>query len=496
MKKILLLMTLVAALSVRAEVHVVGIFGSNMVLQREMKVPVWGTAAPGEKISVCFAGQSVSTEASADGKWRVQLAPMTASAEPRDLTIAGANKIEFTNILIGDVWLCSGQSNMELTPEKGLRDPQTEIAAANWPQIRMVKLASTVAFQPVSDVRGNWAECAPDVMKNFSTAAYYFAREIYQQTKVPVGLIGCYYGGSNGQSWTRLGALAAEPELQALAVLPQGRGEASTNITASLTIGQPADRNSRYRSAAFYNGMIAPLATFAIRGVIWYQGEADTANAAQATRYAKLFSTMITDWRAQWGQGNFPFIFVQLPTSELQYPDPTDSAWARVRESQQKALALPGTAMVVTIDIGEGEVVHAHNKKELGQRLGQIALNKVYGQHVASAEAAFFKSAEFKDGRVIITFTNVVGGLVCTNAAGVKGFAIAGADRQFVWAGAKIIGDTVEVSSPQVATPVAVRYAWADNPVISLFNTNGLPVAPFRTDDWPAGKTSNPRAVP
>jgi len=288
-------------------------------------------------------------------------------------------------------------------------------------------------------------------------------------------------------SFTRREALLAEPELK-----PQ-----IDALDARIT--QRGPTVDRYTPTVFYNGMIAPLMPFAIKGVIWYQGEADTANAPQADRYATLLQTMIKDWRAQWKQGDFPFIFVQLPTSEPQYPDPTDSAWARVRESQQKALSVKNTFMIVLLDISGSEKVHAPNKKEVGLRLGAAALNEVYGKKDALYQGPFFKSMEIKGGTAVISFDHVGRGLVVKNPEGLKGFAVAGEDKNFVWAEARIDGDKIVVSSPSVKDPVAVRYAWADNPVFSVSNKDGLPLAPFRTDDWAAGtagKVSNPRASP
>ena len=486
---------------VRAEVRVPAIFDSNMVLQREMRVPVWGTAHPGEQIAVSFAGQTVVTLAGPDGKWTVRLKAMKATAEPRTLTIKGTNKIELHNVLVGEVWVCSGQSNMELTPPQGLINPEPEIAAARWPKIRMLLVQKVVAERPLNDLSGSWAECTPEVMRRFSAAAYFFGREIHQQVGVPVGLIGIYYGGSNGQAWTRREALEADPDLKTYVTQWDARlAQRPQAVTADKTpVGQRPSTNdpatSRYRPANFYNGMVAPLMPFAIRGVIWYQGEANTANVRDAGLYAKLLHTLITDWRAQWGAGDFPFLLVQLPGCQPRYPEPTDSAWARVRESQQKALTLKNTAMAVTIDIGEGANVHARNKREVGLRLAALALHKVYGQRGVACEGPIFRRMEVKGSQAILSFANVDGGLISKHPEGLKGFAIAGADQNFVWAEAQIVGDKVVVSSPQVTEPVAVRYAWADNPEVSLFNKAGLPAAPFRTDDWPAVKITNPRAA-
>jgi sialate O-acetylesterase len=481
------------------------IFGDHMVLQREMAVPVWGTASAGEKVTVSFADQTVTARTGTDGRWVARLAPMKASAESRTLTVSDGSKIEIKDVLVGDVWVCSGQSNMELSagappapagtppPVKplntGLPDAtrEQEVAASNHPEIRFNKVSSVMSLQPVNEVKGRWVLSTPATMRGFSTAAYFFGLELNQKLGVPIGLVGAYYGGANGVSFTRREAMMAEPELK-----PQ--------IDAlDARIAQRGPTTDRYTPTVFYNGMIAPLMPFAIKGVIWYQGEADTANAAQADRYATLLKTMINDWRVQWKQGDFPFLFVQLPTSEPQYPEPTDSAWARVRESQQEALSVKNTAMIVLLDISGGEKVHASNKKEVGLRLGAAALNEVYGKKDVLYQGPFFKSMQIKDGTAVLSFDHVGGGLVVKNPDGLKGFAVAGADRNFVWADARIEGVKIVVSSPGVKEPVAVRYAWADNPAISVASKDGLPLAPFRTDDWAAGtagKVSNPRASP
>lgn len=486
-------------------VMVNAIFGDHMVLQRGMDVPIWGTAGAGDKITLSFAGQTVTAMADTDGKWVAKLSPMKASAESRTLIVRGRSKLEIQDVLVGDVWVCSGQSNMELsagappappgTPppakplDTGLPDAtrEQEVAAANHPAIRFNKISSVMSLQPVNEVEGRWVLSTPETMRGFSTAAYFFGRELNQKLSVPIGLIGAYYGGANGVSFTRREALLTEPELK-----PQ--------IDAlDARIAQRDPTTDRKTPTVFYNGMIAPLMPFAIKGVIWYQGEADTANAPQAGRYATLLQVLIKDWRAQWKQGDFPFIFVQLPTFGPQYPDPTDSAWARARESQQKALAVKNTFMIVTLDISGGEKMHAPNKKEVGLRLSAAALNEVYGKKGALYQGPFFKSMEIKDGAAVISFDHVGSGLVVRNPDGLKGFAIAGSDRNFVWAEATIDGDKIVVSSPSVKNPVAVRYAWADNPVFSLSSREGLPLAPFRTDDWAAGtagKVSDPRASP
>jgi sialate O-acetylesterase len=493
---------LVVTAAAQASVKPASIFGDHMVLQRGMPVPVWGTADPGEPVTVSFAGQTRTTNAGADGKWIVRLHPLRASVAGRSLIISG---VEITDVLVGEVWLCSGQSNMELIPEKGLLNPEEEIAKARWPNIRLNLIQQAVSGRPLTDLKGSWTGTTPETMRKFSAAAYFFARQVFQKLQVPVGLVGAYYGGSNAQAWTRREVFQADPDLQiylteweAGSARPAAPPRPTPPATPAGTDQRPnsSRENSRYRPSNFYNGMIAPMIPFAIRGVLWYQGEANTANARDAGLYARLFPAMIQDWRRQWGQGDFPFLFVQLPTSEPRYPEPTDSAWARVRESQQKALSLKQTAMIVTLDIGEGAVVHAHNKKQVGARLAATALNKVYGRRDVPDRYPLFERLELGGGKATVHLSHTGGRLVCLPAGQCKGIAMAGADRNFVWADAVVQGSSVVVSSPKVPQPVAVRYAWADNPEASLFNQAGFPAAPFRTDDWPAVKISNPRASP
>lgn len=501
----------------QADVQPVGLFGSHMVLQREMPVPVWGTAAAGEQVTVKFGDQTVSTTAGADGKWKVQLPALPASSEPRVLTISGANTLTYEDVLVGDVWVCSGQSNMELAPSRGFRDGdrEKEIAAANHPLIRLITLNKVVASGPLSDVKGTWGACTPQSMPRFSAAGYICGRDIHQQTGVPVGLIGMYYGGSNNQSWTRREALLSDPDLagnvaQSDADAARGGGRRGRGPTPGGEPPPPVDPNappvamspgtsgaaSRYRASNFYNGMAAPTMPFAIKGVLWYQGEAETGNVRNAGLFKKLFPLMIADWRQQWGQGDFPFIFVQLPPCQPKYPDPTDSAWARARESQQQALQLPHVHMAVTIELAQGIDVHAANKLEIGQRLAALALHHVYGKKELPCEAPQVDKVEFVGAKAALTFKNTDGGLVVKHPEGLKGFALAGADQKYVWASAEIQGDKVIVSSPEVSSPVAVRYGWADNPDVGLFNGAGFPAAPYRSDDWPPTNVTNPRAAP
>ncbi|MBZ5584738.1 MAG: sialate O-acetylesterase [Acidobacteriia bacterium] len=460
------LCALALAAAARAELKPASLFGDHMVLQRGRPVAVWGSGPPGETVAVSFAGRTATAKTDAGGKWSVRLKPLSTSAVPRTLTISsGREQVAIRDVLVGEVWVCSGQSNMELTAERGLLHPAEEIANARFPAIRLNLLGKYVSSRPLGEVESRWTETTPETMRVFSAAAYFFAREVYGKLKAPVGLIGAYYGGSNGQSWTRREVFEADPDLKIYldeweANAARGSAPPRPAPAAPSAFGErpTSDRggNSRYRPSNFYNAMIAPLLGFPIRGVLWYQGEANTANARDAGLYARLFPAMIRDWRAQWGEGDFPFLYVQLPTSEPPYPEPTDSAWARVRESQEKALALKNTAMIVTIDIGEGAVVHARNKKQVGERLAASALNRVYGFRGIPDRYPRFRGLEIRDGKAMVRFTDAEGGLVCRNPAGLKGFAIAGADRNFVWAEAAIRGGAVEVWSPKVAAPVAV----------------------------------------
>lgn len=495
-------MMLTMSWSVQAEVRLANLFQDHMVLQQGQKVAVWGTAAPGERVTVSLAGKQASALAGEDGRWRVELGPLAAGG-PFEMRVEGQNALTLQDVLVGEVWVCSGQSNMAWPVERAA-NPEQEISQANYPLIRFFTVRQKVAQEPQSEVEGTWEVCSPQTVGHFSAVGYFFARELHRTLGVPVGMINSSWGGTPAEAWTSRPALEADPALRpilenwerVLANYPQALqryqerlkqwGEEAAKAKAEGRAVPPRPQpplgpGHPWTPGGLFNGMIAPLTPFAIRGVIWYQGE---SNAGRAYQYRRLFPTLIQDWRRAWGRGDFPFLFVQLANFMKTLPEPSESAWAELREAQSMALSLPKTGMAVAIDIGEADDIHPKNKQEVGRRLALAALAIAYGKDVVYS-GPLYESMSIEGNRIRLRFKHVDGGLVAKDGEGLKGFAIAGEDRKFVWAEARIEGDTVVVSSPQVPNPVAVRYAWADNPVCNLYNRAGLPASPFRTDDWP-----------
>lgn len=468
------LVTDIAFAASPAALRLPAVFGNHMVLQREMPAPVWGWAAPGEAVTVTLGGQSASIKAGDDGRWSLKL-PALPAGGPHELNVqAGTQQVKFIDVLVGEVWLCSGQSNMDFAMNM-TTDGQAAIASARHPRIRLLKVAATSAEQPKDDIGGQWALCQPGTASGFSAVAYFFGRAIQEKLDVPIGLICGSLSGSPAEKWISREAMQAVASLRPL-------------------MGNDGGRGGPRQPNVLYNGVIAPLIPYAIRGVIWYQGE-NNSRGDQPLQYATLLSTLIGDWRGRWDQGDFPFLIVQLPNFDFTPPSdlPGSSNWALVREAQLKTLALPATGLAVTIDIGQPDDIHPRVKKPFGDRLALLARHVAYKEDIACT-GPLYKSAQFADGRAVIRFGYVGGSLSAGKpqanatepAEPLRGFAIAGQDRKFVWANAKIEGDTVVVWSESVPQPVAVRYAWADNPACNLYNSAALPASPFRTDDWPA----------
>jgi sialate O-acetylesterase len=437
-----------------------------------------------------------------DGKWAFNMNCPEAGG-PYEMTLTGKNAITIKNIMAGEVWVCSGQSNMQWSV-KASANPEQEIAEANYPDIRLFTVERKVAQQPQSDCTGSWTSCSPETVPDFSAVAYFFGRELHKRLDVPIGLIHTSWGGTPAEAWTRRDALEADADFEpiltryddAIAKYPQAKEEYEKKLEEwkqaaekAKAEGEKAPRKPRppfgpgnpHSPAGLYNAMIAPLIPYGIQGAIWYQGE---SNAGRAYQYRKLFPAMIKNWRDDWGQGDFPFLFVQLANFMAIKPEPGESAWAELREAQLMTLSLPNTGMAVIIDIGEAEDIHPKNKQDVGKRLALWALAKTHGKELVYS-GPIYKSMKAEGNQVILNFDHVGGGLVAKADEQLKGFAVAGEDRKFVWADARIDGDTVVVSSEDVSEPVAVRYAWADNPVCNLYNKEGLPASPFRTDDWP-----------
>ena len=498
---------LAIAFSAGASVSVPSIIGNHMVLQQGKPLPVWGKASPGEAVVVKMGKTEAKTVADAQGRWMVKL-PKMKPGGPFDMTIAGKdNTLTLTDILVGEVWIGSGQSNMQMAVN-GSAHAQEEIANANFPKIRLFYVERTVATQPQEDCKGRWVACSPQSIPDFSAVLYFFGRELHKTLHLPMGLICTAWGGTPAESWTTRPTLAADQDLKViterwdkiLAEYPKAK-EAydkalaewkkaaekakADNQPEPKEPGAPQGPDSPWMAAGLFNAMIAPLVPYAIQGAIWYQGE---SNAGRAYQYRKLFPAMIEDWRKVWGEP-FSFYFVQLANFTPVLPDPGDSDWAELREAQTMTLALKNTGMATIIDIGDAADIHPKNKQDVGKRLALNALAKDYHKHVVFSGPTY-KSMKVKGNQAVIALKDTKGGLVAKGGA-LKGFAIAGADKKFVWADAKIKGSSVIVSSPKVAAPVSVRYAWAENPDCNLFNGKSLPASPFRTDDWPgitAGK--------
>jgi len=489
----------------QAEVKLPAIFGDSMVLQREMPVPVWGWAKPGEKVTVSFAGQTVSATADAKGKWTVRLEPLKVSAEPSEMTVKGTNTVTLKDILVGEVWICCGQSNMQHSL-RAVTNAEQEVAAADYPNIRLFRMQDTwTPDGPQPDCKGQWQACTPKSARGFSGVGYFFGRDLHKELKVPIGLVDNAVNGSVPESWMTPAALNADKDLKRIlthwdkliADYPEAKKQYDRKLAEwekaaadAKAAGKPAPRRrfrqpmdpaSHKRPNTLYNGMIAPIVPLAVKGIAWYQGE---HSAHWAYLYRKLFPGMMACWRKLWGRDDLPFMFVQLPNYAPRQKDPNErSGWAELREAQLMALSVPNTAMAVTIDVGEARSIHPANKKPVGQRLALAALATVYGRKIVYSGPIFEKMSVEGD-KVRVNFTHTGGGLVAKGAGPVKGFVIAGEDKTFHWAEAKIDGDTVLVWSKDVPKPLAVRYAYAHNPECNLCNKEGLPASPFRTDQW------------
>lgn len=500
-----------------AEVKPNPLFADGAVLQRDQTVPVWGTAREGEKVTVEIGNQKLTTTAK-DGKWRVDLKPLTVG-EPLTMTLTGENTVKLNNILVGEVWICSGQSNMDfrfgasaMAKEDGPK--------ANFPKIRMFTVDKVPSLTPVAERGGSWVESSPETVGKFSAVGYYFARDIYQKLNIPVGMIHTSWGGTPAQAWTSIEGLGEAPELKdyltsaknALAsqapdlqekiaqytiakkawdesvgnafqatlkewkvasaqAKKAGKPAPPTPVPSSpAPVAPPNPGNSSNFPTTLYNGMIAPLVPYAIKGAIWYQGESNASNSRQ---YRTLFPAMIADWRTKWKIGDFPFFFVQIAPFQGQPPE--------IREAQFLTLAKSkNTAMAVTTDVGDATNIHPTRKAPVGARLALAARALTYGEKIEFS-GPLYQSMKAQGDKVAISFTHVGGGLVAKDGE-LKGFTIAGADGKFVPAKAEIQGANVIVSSSEVKAPKAVRYGWANVPDVNLFNKDDMPASPFRTD--------------
>ncbi len=499
----LILATAILGGTALADVKLPAVISDNMVLQQETPTGVWGWADPGEKVTIKFAGKSAAATTDAKGKWSAKLEGLTAGTTG-EMTVAGKNALTIKNVLVGEVWVASGQSNMEFRVA-GTKDSADEIKAADFPNIRMFTVQKAAKTEPADDCVGKWEVCTPQTVPGFSAVGYFFARHLYQTLKFPVGIIHTSWGGTPAEFWTPKPALAANPAFKPIfdswdrtvAAYPQAKEKYDKDLAAwkEATKTPPTDgtkpppqpRAPRGGDAfgspsCLYNAMVAPLLNYTIRGAIWYQGE---ANAGNPDLYKKLFPTMIKSWRKEWQIEDFPFLYVQLANFMQRHAEPTDTNWARLREAQLETLEVPHTGMAVIIDIGESKDIHPKNKQDVGLRLALWAEATVY-YHDQEFSGPLPSGFQVEEGKARLTFRNG-DGMKAADGGKIKGFSIAGEDRKFYWADVEIQGDHVVVSSSQVPKPVAVRYAWDDDPECNLINNTGLPASPFRTDEWPLG---------
>jgi len=490
---ICLLFVLILFSSLNADIRLAGIFGSNMVLQRDMPIAVWGQASPEQIVTVVFVDQKVKTISDKQGRWRLLLSPVAAGG-PYKMAVSGDNTIELDNILVGEVWLCSGQSNMGWPVRQSL-NAEVEIAAAQYPHIRIFQTPRSFGAEPDSDIKGTWRACSPDTIAEFSAVAYFFGRELHNTLNVPVGLIHSSWGGSPVEAWLSecgfissgtahksvldhweyLGKIKDNQQEQhdlKMAEWQEQRQKARLNNEPEPRAPNPPPAlRDWFRPNRLYNGMIHGIIPYTIRGVIWYQGE---ANARKPWEYNYTFPALIEDWRNQWNDPKMPFLYVQLANLEGR------TGWPEIRQIQLESLRIPNTAMAVAIDIGDPHDVHPANKQEVGYRLSLAAKAKVYGYDIEFS-GPLFQKFTIEDSRIRIYFDHAETGLVIRNGP-LRGFEVAGHDQKFYPAKAIVENNTVLVSSERVLNPKEVRYGWLPNPEeCNLYNGAGLPASPFTT---------------
>jgi sialate O-acetylesterase len=511
-------MFLAAELPAAAEVQLPKTFTDNMMLQRDQPVRVWGWADAAEEVTASLAGQSATTKADALGQWSVSL-PALREGDNLELTVKGRNSITLKNILVGDIWMCSGQSNMEMNL-KGCLGSSDDIKAANLPKIRRIKFNHVTSGTPDAEapVQGPWQLCTPDTAGGFTAVGFYFARDLLEKTGVPIGILDDSWGGTAIEPWVPYEGLeqveALKPALAAKqaalaaqrAALPAylakmdawlaaTRADLASGAPLKPAPAMPATPDAGWSS--MYNAMIHPVVRAPIKGALWYQGE---SNGGEGDSYFDKMRALIGGWRKQWGQGDFPFYFVQLANFQAVTEDPAGgNGWAKLREAQTKALTIPSTGMAVitdTVPMSQASDIHPKDKYDVGMRLARWALARDYGIKDLEPSGPLYTSMTAEGGKIRLAFDHRGSGLMIGKKEGkaptvedkeakLKRFAIAGADKKWFWADAVIEGDAVVVSSSEVKEPVAVRYAYAMNPFgANLYNREGLPASPFRTDAW------------
>ncbi|MCR9117935.1 MAG: sialate O-acetylesterase [bacterium] len=468
-----------------AEVKLASIFGDSMVLQQGMEAPVWGWADADEKVTVKFGDQTKTAVADKDGRWQVKLDALKASSEGAPLTVSGSNEIQLKDVLVGEVWICSGQSNMEWALKNTITGKEQVAASAN-PQIRLYNVPGHLtSATPLKQNPGSWKVSDPSSSAGFSAVGYHFGKRLQAELGVPVGLIGSNWGGTRIEPWTTLEGFQSVPELKSFA---DGVAEMQKKGSAGEAV-----KIGGSTPAAIGNAMIQPLAPFATRGAIWYQGE---SNGGEGVSYYHKKKALVNGWRKLFNP-DLAFYWVQLANFRQATDDPAGGdGWAKLREAQLNALDIPHTGMAVIIDIGEAKDIHPRNKIDVGSRLAQWALHQTYKKSDIVPSGPLYDSHKVEGDAIRLTFKNTGSGLMVGAKSGVEPtaevsdgklqrFAIAGEDKKWHWAEATIDGDTIVVKSKEVKNPVAVRYAFSMNPVgANLYNKEGLPASPFRTDEW------------
>jgi len=488
----LFLLALVTSALASAQVTLPKVLTSHMVIQRDLPVHVWGMATPGETVSVSFRGETGTAKATDLGRWSLYL-KAGAAGGPFQMTVtgdaAGETPLALEDVLVGDVWVASGQSNMEFEMRKASTAAE-DLPKASLPNLRLLLIKRVASNYPLDDVQSEgWTPSTPETAKEFSAAAWYFAREISEREHVPVGIIDSTWGGTPVDAWTRMAALGSDPALNPLFLswgqMQERQADAvlrsallSKQAAAAKAQGKPAPnvpwvpRIESWEPGNLYNAMIAPLTPFPIKGAIWYQGESN-GDAQRAPLYGRIFRAMIEDWRRQWNVGSFPFLFVQLANYK------NNSDWPTLRDEQLKTLQLANTAMAVTIDIGNPSDVHPTDKKTVGQRLARAGRVLAYGEQIEFS-GPIFRTASLEDTAIRARFDHAQG--LTAKGGELTGFEVAGADGKFVPATAKIEGTTIVLTSPEVKQPTAVRYGWDNNPTCNLYNSDGLPASPFSSN--------------
>ncbi len=473
-----------------AELKLPNIFGNQMVVQREQENPIWGKADANSQVTVVVGDRKASCTADAEGNWRTMLPSLPTGGPYQIKVTSGSDTITLDDVLSGEVWICSGQSNMQWTVSNS-EDFELEKLAANYPKIRMINFPQVGSQTKIWSHEVSWQVSNSQNVGRFSAVGYFFGRQLHQTLDVPVGLINNAWGGSAAEAWIDQKTLSEDSRFAELMERWKKDAEEYETLQAKKELTEQEQMrlanlkksiSGNQRPGNIFHGVLESHLGYGIRGAIWYQGE---SNAGRAYQYRDLFPLMITHWRQHWGK-DFPFYWVQLADYREETTEPTNSDWAELREAQTMTLdKLSNVGQAVIIDIGEGKDIHPRNKVEVGRRLARLALKNEYGYDIA-ADSPRYASMEVDGSSVILTFDHVGNGWRPFDVAQPLAFTIAGEDKKFYKAKAEILSDKrIRVSSEQVSTPAAVRYAWADNPVVNLFNQNDLPLTPFRTDDWP-----------